>query len=57
MSLLTKAVLIGYARVSTDQKLGLQQGALQKAGYVKIFEDYLGGAKREQRSKHYTRGN
>ena len=34
MSLLTRAVLIGYARVSTDQKLELQQDALQKAGYV-----------------------
>jgi DNA invertase Pin-like site-specific DNA recombinase len=51
-------MLIGYARVSTDdQKLNLQQDALQKAGYVKIFEDYLGDAKREQRSKHYTKGN
>jgi DNA invertase Pin-like site-specific DNA recombinase len=44
-------MLIGYARVSTDdQKLDLQQDALQKAGCEKIFEDYLGGAKasREQ---------
>jgi len=39
-------MLIGYARVSTDdQKLDLQQDALQKAGCEKIFEDYLGGAK------------
>jgi DNA invertase Pin-like site-specific DNA recombinase len=39
-------MLIGYARVSTDdQKLNLQQDALNKAGCEKIFEDYLGGTK------------
>jgi DNA invertase Pin-like site-specific DNA recombinase len=39
-------MLIGYARVSTDdQKLNLQQDALQKAGCEEIFEDYLSGAR------------
>jgi DNA invertase Pin-like site-specific DNA recombinase len=39
-------MLIGYARVSTDdQKLNLQQDALQTAGCEKIFEDYLSGAR------------
>jgi DNA invertase Pin-like site-specific DNA recombinase len=39
-------MLIGYARVSTDdQKLNLQQDALQKEGCEKIFEDHLSGAK------------
>lgn len=39
-------MLFGYARVSTDdQKLNLQQDALQKAGCEEIFEDYLSGAR------------
>jgi len=39
-------LLIGYAPVSTnDQKLDLQQDALQKAGCEKIFKDFLDGAK------------
>jgi DNA invertase Pin-like site-specific DNA recombinase len=46
MSLLKVVMLIGYARVSTDdQKLNLQQDALHTAGCDKIFEDYLSGAR------------
>ncbi|MGG5173175.1 recombinase family protein [Pseudarthrobacter sp. J1738] len=37
---------IGYARVSTrDQNLGLQIGALKKAGCDKIYEDTISGTK------------
>jgi DNA invertase Pin-like site-specific DNA recombinase len=37
-------MLVGYARVSTqDQKLDLQQRALQKAGCEKIYEDTASG--------------
>jgi DNA invertase Pin-like site-specific DNA recombinase len=46
MSLLTKLMLIGYARVSTDdQNLNLQQNALRAAGCEKIFENHISGAK------------
>jgi hypothetical protein len=40
------AMLIGYARVSTDdQKLDLQRESLRAAGFDKINEDRMSGAK------------
>jgi DNA invertase Pin-like site-specific DNA recombinase len=43
------AMLIGYARVSTDdQNLDLQKDALTKSGCDKIMEDRLSGAKAER---------
>ena len=39
-------MLIGYARVSTDDwNLDLQRDALRLAGYEKIYEDWISGAK------------
>ena len=42
-------MLVGYARVSTeDQKLDLQEDALEKAGCDKFFTDVASGAKDER---------
>ena len=40
------AAIIGYARVSTDdQNLDLQRSALTRAGYTRLYEDRISGAK------------
>jgi DNA invertase Pin-like site-specific DNA recombinase len=53
-------MLVGYARVSThDQTLHLQQDALKKAEWSKIFTDTASGAKAERKgldeALHYVR--
>ncbi len=41
-----QSMLIGYARISTDdQNLNLQMDALQLAGCEKIYSDRISGAK------------
>src|SRR5215207_6867103 len=45
----TPLVLVGYARVSTDdQDLTLQRTALKQAGGKRIYEEKASGAKRDR---------
>src|SRR3954471_21640624 len=45
----TPLVLVGYARVSTDdQDLTLQRTALKQAGCKRIYEEKVSGAKRDR---------
>jgi DNA invertase Pin-like site-specific DNA recombinase len=45
----TKAMLVGYARVSTqDQDMSLQRDALEDAGCERIFVEKASGAQRER---------
>ena len=49
----SKAMLIGYARVSTiDQNLALQRDALTEAGCTKIFTEQMSGAVTDRPALH-----